>query len=342
MSQPLAVTMGDPAGIGPDLIVSVWTQRTELALPPFVVFADPEVLQQRSRALGLSVDMQEVSGTAIATSRQNDDALSVVNTGRAVSHRPGHPHIGNADCTIAAIDAAVAAVAQRTASAIVTAPIAKHVLYGANFKHPGHTEFLGELAERHWPGCNSTPIMMLACDDLLVVPLTVHVPLSDVATLITEALIETTVNIVADALRDRFGIADPRLAIAGLNPHAGEEGTMGTQERDIIEPAVASLRAQGRNVRGPCAADTLFHAAARKTYDAVIAMYHDQALIPIKTIAFDSAVNTTLGLPFVRTSPDHGTAYDIAGSGKASLDSFVAAMRLAARLAQTQDRIPAI
>ena len=331
--------MGDPAGIGPDLIASAWLQRHELKLPPFVAYADPETLRQRACALGNPIQVQAIDKPPL-TGSLPDDSLAVFDIGRAASHRPGHPDTDNAATVIAAIEAGVDAIVQGHASALVTAPIAKHVLQGADFRHAGHTEFLGELAGRHWPDSKATPVMMLASDDLLVVPLTVHVPLADVPDLITEMRIVETTEIVVDALHKLFGIAEARIAIAGLNPHAGEEGMLGMQERDVIEPAVSSLKSQGFSVSGPHSADTLFHAEARTTYDAVIAMYHDQALIPIKTLAFDSAVNTTLGLPFIRTSPDHGTAFDIAGSGKASIHSFAAAMRLAARLAQTKGPSP--
>jgi len=213
----------------------------------------------------------------------------------------------------------------------VTNPIAKHVLYEAGFRHPGHTEFLAALAsEGRQETCH--PVMMLWSEELTVVPVTVHIPLSDVPSALTADLIVLTGRIVARELRERFGIANPRLALAGLNPHAGENGAMGTEDDRIIVPAVEILRQDGIAVAGPLPADTMFHAQARGRYDAALAMYHDQALIPIKTIAFDEAVNVTLGLPFVRTSPDHGTAFDIAGKGIARPDSLMAALRLAAHL----------
>ena len=230
---------------------------------------------------------------------------------------------------IGAIDAATAAVMAGAARAVVTNPIAKSVLYAAGFSHPGHTEYLAALAERAHPGARCTPVMMLASDELRVVPLTVHVPVAAVPRLITAALIDATVRTTHAALQSDFAIAAPRIAVAGLNPHAGEHGSIGTEDRDVIAPAVVKLRRDGLDVTGPHSADTLFHAAARTGYDVVIAMYHDQALIPLKTLAFDSGVNVTLGLPFVRTSPDHGTAFDIAGQGKASPESLIAALRLA-------------
>jgi 4-hydroxythreonine-4-phosphate dehydrogenase len=217
----------------------------------------------------------------------------------------------------------------------VTNPIAKHVLYAAGFQHPGHTEYLAALSvEGDAPPPH--PVMMLWSEELAVVPVTIHIPLRAAPDALTTDLIVTTGRIVARDLRERFGLARPRLAVAGLNPHAGESATLGTEDRDVIAPAVARLQADGIAVTGPLPADTMFHREARRTYDAALAMYHDQALVPIKTIAFDDAVNVTLGLPFVRTSPDHGTAFDIAGRGIARPDSLIAALRLAARLADKE------
>jgi 4-hydroxythreonine-4-phosphate dehydrogenase len=221
-------------------------------------------------------------------------------------------------------------VREGEAAAVVTNPIAKHVLYAAGFRHPGHTEFLAELAGGDGPP--PRPVMMLWCEDLAVVPITVHIPLRAVPAALTTELAVETARIVARDLRERFGTAAPRLAFAGLNPHAGEEATIGTEDRDVLAPAVERLRQEGIDAAGPFPADTMFHPAARRRYDVALAAYHDQALIPIKTIAFDSAVNVTLGLPFVRTSPDHGTAFDIAGRGVARPDSLIAALRLAGRL----------
>ena len=220
------------------------------------------------------------------------------------------------------------------ASAVVTNPIAKSVLYRAGFRHPGHTEYLAELAAT--AGRTPKPVMLLWSADLAVVPVTIHVSLREALRQLSTDLIVTTARIVAADLKTRFLIANPRLAVSGLNPHAGEEGSLGTDEETIVAPAIEILRSEGMNVRGPLPADTMFHEAARRTYDCAICMYHDQALIPIKTLAFEDAVNVTLGLPFIRTSPDHGTAFDIAGSGKANPSSLIAALRLAARMAATQ------
>ena len=259
-------------------------------------------------------------------------ALPVLPVGSAVTGEPGIVSAQDARPTIASIEKAVELVASGAASAMVTNPITKDALYQSGFAHPGHTEFLAELAERYF-GVHVRSVMMLWCDELAVVPVTIHISLQKVLSNLTRELIVETARITAHDLRTKFGIAKPRLAISGLNPHAGENGSMGSEDRDIIAPAIADLRADGILARGPLPADTMFHASARRTYDAAICMYHDQALIPIKTIAFDSGVNVTLGLPFVRTSPDHGTAYDIAGKGIARADSLLAALTLAARLA---------
>ena len=229
---------------------------------------------------------------------------------------PGHPDQTSAPAALAAIRRAVADVQAGAASAIVTNPVAKNVLYRSGFTEPGHTEYLAKLAEEA-TGVPAHPVMMLWSPELAVVPVTIHLPLKDVVGRLTSDLIVETGRIVARDLRERFGIARPRLAVAGLNPHAGEDGTLGEEDNAVVAPAVAKLKAEGIDARGPLPADTLFHAAARATYDVALAMYHDQALIPIKTLAFDHAVNVTLGLPFVRTSPDHGTAFDIAGTGRA-------------------------
>jgi 4-hydroxythreonine-4-phosphate dehydrogenase len=235
---------------------------------------------------------------------------------------------------LASIRQAVADVVKGRAGAVVTNPIAKSALYRAGFRHPGHTEFLAELAAAGGPV--PQPVMMLWSPALIVVPVTIHLSLRDAIAQLSSELIVTTARIVVADLKTRFGIASPRLAVSGLNPHAGEDGSLGTEDRSIVAPAVEILRGEGIEIRGPLPADTMFHDAARKTYDCAICMYHDQALIPVKTLAFDEAVNVTLGLPFIRTSPDHGTAFDIAGTGKADPSSLIAALRLAARIAATR------
>jgi 4-hydroxythreonine-4-phosphate dehydrogenase len=329
MAQPLALTSGEPAGIGPDITLKAWLRRSEFNLPAFYLLGDCDLLRGRAKALGLEVRFADIRPEdALATFA---DALPVVETGVRATARPGHPDDSSADAAIAAIRQAVSDVAAGRAAAIVTNPIAKSVLYGAGFQYPGHTEFLAELAAAG--GHAPQPVMMLWSPALAVVPVTIHLSLRDAISQLSADLIISTARIVAASLKTRFGIARPRLALSGLNPHAGEDGSLGTEEQCIVTPAIDTLRKEGIDVRGPLPADTMFHEAARQTYDCAICMYHDQALIPIKTLAFDEGVNVTLGLPFIRTSPDHGTAFDIAGTGRANPSSLIAALRLAARMA---------
>lgn len=336
-SRLLALTQGDPGGIGPELGMLAWRQRQEAGLPPFACLADPEHLRRLARRLELDVAIAPCGwGEAEALFAH---ALPVIPLDHPVSAEPGRPDAANAAATIEAIDRAVAAVRQGQAAALVTNPIAKSVLYAAGFAHPGHTEYLAHLAADG--GKAPHPVMMLWCDALAVVPVTIHIPLSAVPASLTTELIVETGRIVAAELTTRFGISQPRLAVSGLNPHAGEGGALGREDDAIVAPAIAQLKALGIAARGPYPADTMFHARARAGYDAALAMYHDQALIPIKTIAFDEGVNVTLGLPFIRTSPDHGTAFDIAGRGVARPDSLCAALRLAARMAAHQSGEPA-
>jgi 4-hydroxythreonine-4-phosphate dehydrogenase len=332
MAKPLALTLGEPAGIGPDITIKAWLRRNELKLPPFYLLGDRDFLANRANALGLEVTFAEV--TAEDAVGAFADALPVVTTGRAATAKPGRPDDSSPDAALASIRQAVGDVVAGRAGAVVTNPIAKSVLYRAGFRHPGHTEFLAELAARG--GRTPQPVMMLWSPALAVVPVTIHLPLRDAISQLTSDLIVTTARIVVADMKARFGLATPRLAISGLNPHAGEDGSLGTEDHTVVAPAVEILRRDGIEVRGPLPADTMFHEAARKTYDCAICMYHDQALIPIKTLAFEDAVNVTLGLPFIRTSPDHGTAFDIAGTGKANPSSLIAALRLAARMAATQ------
>ncbi|MEE1655077.1 4-hydroxythreonine-4-phosphate dehydrogenase PdxA [Microvirga sp. CF3062] len=330
LNQPsLLLTQGDPAGIGPELALRAWMLREERTLPPFAVLSDPAFLERVAQSQGWDVPIMVVETAQIPDTFPQ--ALPVLPLSVPVSAQPGQPDAGAAASVIESIEMAVRLVQKGAASALVTNPIAKHVLYQAGFRHPGHTEFLAALASQ---GRDETyhPVMMLWSEELAVVPVTVHISLADVPSALTTDLIVKTGRIVARELRERFGIANPRLALAGLNPHAGENGAMGMEDVSIIVPAVDILRAEGIEAAGPLPADTMFHARARSRYDAALAMYHDQALIPIKTIAFDEAVNVTLGLPFVRTSPDHGTAFDIAGKGIARPDSLIAAIKLAARL----------
>ena len=335
--QPLALTLGEPAGIGPDLAVAVWRRRVELDLPRFYLIADPDFIRRRAERLNLEVPIATVTPAAAAAAFPS--ALPVVDLDVAVSAEPGRPDRSSAPAAIASLRRAVADVLSGAAAAEVTSPVAKNVLYSWGFAEPGQTEFLATLAQET-TGKWQRPVMMLWSPELAVVPVTIHLPLREIfAHLSTELVIETG-RIVARDLAGRFRIPRPRLAVAGLNPHAGEEGTLGEEDCAIVAPAVARLKADGIDVRGPLPADSLFHQRARASYDAALCMYHDQALIPIKTLAFDHAVNVTLGLPFVRTSPDHGTAFDIAGTGTADATSLVAALRLAARLAMADNRAP--
>jgi 4-hydroxythreonine-4-phosphate dehydrogenase len=329
MAKPLALTSGEPAGIGPDITLKAWLRRNELKLPPFYLLGDSDFLGRRAKLLGLDVKLVDVSAENALDAFAS--ALPVVATGQTATARPGQPDDSSAAAALASIRQAVCDVVAGRASAIVTNPIAKSVLYRAGFNHPGHTEFLAELAAVE--GRAPQPVMLLWSPALAVVPVTIHLSLREAIAQLSSELIVTTVRIVAADLKSRFGLAHPRLAISGLNPHAGEDGALGTEDRDIVAPAIEILRGDGIEIKGPLPADTMFHEAARKTYDCAICMYHDQALIPVKTLAFDDAVNVTLGLPFIRTSPDHGTAFDIAGTGNANPSSLIAALRLAARMA---------
>jgi 4-hydroxythreonine-4-phosphate dehydrogenase len=328
--QPLALTLGEPAGIGPDLALAVWQRRAEYDIAPFYVAGDDEFLRRRAAQLGLKIPIEEATpGTAAKTF---SSALPVVALEEKTSALPGRPDQSSAPIAVGSIRRAVADVLAGRAAAVVTNPIAKNVLYKSGFAEPGHTEFLAKLTQEA-TGQTLRPVMLLWAPELAVVPVTIHLPLRKVFAQLSAELIVETGRIVARDLHRRFRIARPRLAIAGVNPHAGEQGTMGEEDRAIVAPAVAQLAAEGIAASGPLPADSMFHESARLSYDAALCMYHDQALIPIKTLAFDHAVNVTLGLPFVRTSPDHGTAFDIAGTGKADPKSLIAALRLAARLA---------
>ena len=325
---PLALTLGDPAGIGPELALRAWAAREHIETP-FFLLGDVALMAPISRRLGLPTPVE--IGAPAQTAACFNTALPVVALRNPASDaEPGKPSSRFAAASLESIERAVAYIHSGEAGAIVTNPVAKHILYEAGFFHPGQTEFLGDLA-RLW-GAPAQPVMMLLSEALAVVPVTVHIPLRDVPQKLTNALIVSTARIVVRDLKTRFGIAQPRLAVAGLNPHAGEAGALGREEIDLIIPAIASLRGEGLNIIGPLSADTMFHAAARARYDVGLTMYHDQGLIPIKTLSFDTGVNCTLGLPFVRCSPDHGTAFDIAGKDCANPSSLIAALRLAGRL----------
>lgn len=330
MSAPLALSFGEPAGIGPDLILAAWSLKDRVAVPRFVAIADPEVLRARAKALGVAIPIAE---TAEFSADRFAEALPVLPVACAAPGVLGAPDPANAEAVTQAIATGVRLCREGKAAAIVTAPIHKAALAAGGFRHPGHTEFLGELA-----GPGHRPIMMLAGGGLRVVPLTVHCALAEVPARLKSAPLAEVARAVLRALAADFGIARPRLAVAGLNPHAGEDGLMGGEEAEIIAPALAALRAEGHDVRGPLPADTMFHAEARAEYDAALCMYHDQALIPLKTLDFHGGVNITLNLPFVRTSPDHGTALALAGTGKARPDSLIAALRTAAEIAKARAR----
>jgi 4-hydroxythreonine-4-phosphate dehydrogenase len=332
MLKPLALTIGEPAGIGPDIAIEAWRRRADLGVPPFYLLGDRGFIGERAKQLGVEISLAKVDPQDAADAFT--DALPIVSIGHVPTAAPGQPDESSARVAIAAIRQAVDDTKAGRAAAVVTNPIAKSVLYRAGFNHPGHTEFLAELAASN--GKTPLPVMMLWSPILAVVPVTIHVSLRDaIAQLSSELIVKTARILVADMIA-RFGIARPRLAIAGLNPHAGEDGSLGSEDQTIVAPAVAALRSEGIDARGPLSADTMFHAAARKKYDCAVCMYHDQALIPIKTLSFDDGVNVTLGLPFIRTSPDHGTAFNIAGTGQANPSSLIAALKLAARMAATR------
>ena len=323
-ARVLALTSGDPSGIGPEIAAAAWRRRHEDAVPPFYLLGDPALMRARAPDVSLALVEPREAAQAFA------DALPVVPLKARFTDAAGLPDTANAAGIIEAIERAVADVAAGRADALVTCPIAKKPLYDAGFAYPGHTEFLGHLAG------GARPVMMLAGPSLRAVPVTVHIALAEVPRRLTsEAIVETAV-ITARDLSRKFAVARPRLAIAGLNPHAGENGAMGREDEEIVRPAVEALRARGIDARGPLPADTMFHARARATYDAAVCMYHDQALIPAKALAFDETVNVTLGLPFIRTSPDHGTAFDIAGKGVARPDSLIAALKMARAMADAK------
>ncbi len=310
-SAPILITMGEPAGVGPEVVVAAYAALGgKVGEHPLLLIGDPAVF----KACGLEYPSAVIATTAKA------------------ARSPGQPDVANAAAVIEAIETAVAQARSGEAAAVVTAPINKAVLAQAGFPHPGHTEFLAALTGA------PRAVMMLASDTLRVVPLTIHMAVAQVSGAVSIESITETSEIILAALKRDFGIEAPRLAVAGLNPHAGEAGVLGGEEGEIIEPAVLTLQARGHDVRGPLAADTLFHAEARARYDAALCMYHDQALIPIKTLSFWDGVNVTLGLPIVRTSPDHGTAFDIAGTGKADMRSMIAAIRMAAAMADSRAR----
>ncbi|CCG40274.1 4-hydroxythreonine-4-phosphate dehydrogenase PdxA [Magnetospirillum molischianum] len=331
-SPPLALTMGEPAGIGGDIALAAWVRRAE-GVPPFVMIDNPERLTRLAARLGLDVTVRPVASASEATDLF-PHALPVLPLPLPHPVEPGFPNSANAVTVAAAIERAVRLALSGEVAGIVTNPIHKKVMYQGGFRYPGHTEFLAALAKP----LAGREVMMLTCPGLRVVPVSIHVALAQAVTTLSIEAIVAVGTVTAQALTRDFGIASPRLAVAGLNPHAGEGGTMGREDIDIVAPAVERLRQSGIDAIGPLPADTLFHERARRGYDAALCMYHDQALIPLKTIGFDRGVNITLGLPVVRTSPDHGTAFDLAGSGRAGADSLIAALKSAAEIAANRAR----
>ncbi len=320
MTPPLAVTMGDPAGVGPEITAGAW-RALRASGPAFAVFADPGLLARHA----------PVRIAAEPDAAGFDDAIPVIPVTLPASCQAGAPNPANAPAVIASIENAVRLAQAGRVSGIVTNPISKAVLKGAGFAYPGHTEFLAALT-----GASGGEVMMLASPELRVVPVTIHVSLRQALAMLSTDMIVHVARITHAAMLRDFGMATPRMAIAGLNPHAGEAGHMGDEESRIIQPAIDALRARGICVHGPYPPDTMFTGSARRNYDVAICMYHDQALIPLKTLDMWGGVNVTLGLPIVRTSPDHGTAFDIAGKGVATPDSLVAALRLADQIARTR------
>ncbi len=331
-TAPVAVTMGEPAGIGGELTLKAWLARH--AAPettPFFAIDDPGHLSATARRLGLDVAIRPIAAPAEAAAIF-PGALPVLPQPLAIPSEPGRPDARNAQPAIDSITRAAQCARDGAAAALVTNPVQKKVLQNGGFRHPGHTEYLAELGGS--AGKPASVVMMLACRELRVVPVTIHVSLRRALELLSADLIVEAARVTVAGLRRDLALVAPRVAVAGLNPHAGEDGTMGDEELRIIKPAIERLRAEGIDVRGPVPPDTMFHTAARATYDVALCMYHDQALIPIKTIDFSGGVNVTLGLPFIRTSPDHGTALDIAGTGRADPTSFLAALDMAGDMAR--------
>lgn len=328
-SAPLALTMGEPAGIGGELTLGAWLKAK--AAGPFFAIDDPARLRALAARLGFDVPVAEISDPAEAAGLFAT-ALPVLPEPLSTTVTPGRPDTANAGAVIRSVERAARLALDGRVAGLVTNPIQKSVLYKAGFDHPGHTEYLGALCSV------PEPVMMLACRGLRAVPVTVHISLAEAVRTLATPVIVAHGRVVAAALKQDFGIAIPRLAVAGLNPHAGEDGSLGREDIDIVAPAVVALRADGIDARGPLPPDTLFSPRARETYDAALCMYHDQALIPVKALDFDGGVNVTLGLPIVRTSPDHGTALDIAGTGKASAESLIAALEMARFIAGNRAR----
>ena len=319
-SRPLAVSLGDPAGIGPEVVAKCWDGRATFDLPPFVAIGDPRsIAHVWDGPLELIDDPRQADSVF-------DYARPLIQISSADGDLPGRPSMSGAHCSLDSLEIAVGLARSGSAGAVVTGPVSKEQLYGIGFSHPGQTEFVAERCGVS----HGNVAMMLAGPTLRTVPVTTHVPLAEVPHELSAALIEARGRTTLRGLQRNFGIAEPTLAVSGLNPHAGEGGMLGREEVELIEPAIAALRAEGWRVTGPHPADTMFHAAARARYDAALCMYHDQALIPLKALHFEDGVNVTLGLPIIRTAPDHGTAFDIAGQDRADPRPMASAIRMAA------------
>ena len=326
-SRPLAVSLGDPAGIGPEVVAKCWDRRSEYELPPFAAIGDP-----RSVAKVWDGPLEAIDDPRQADS-VFDYALPILQIASADEDDPGRPTVAGAHCSLDCLEIGVGLSRSGSAAAVVTGPVSKEQLYSIGFAHPGQTEFVAERC-----GVSRGNVaMMLAGASLRTVPVTTHVPLAEVPGHLSAALIEARGRTTLRGLQRNFGIAEPTLAVSGLNPHAGEGGMLGREEVELIEPAIAALRAEGWRVTGPHPADSMFNSAARARYDAALCMYHDQALIPLKALHFEDGVNVTLGLPIVRTAPDHGTAFDIAGQDAADPRPMASAIRMAAFCAANRE-----
>jgi 4-hydroxythreonine-4-phosphate dehydrogenase len=326
-SRPLAVSLGDPAGIGPEVVAKCWDRRADLGLPPFAAIGDPRSVAQIWDGPFELIDDPSQADAVF------DHALPIIQIASAEGDIPGQPSVGGAHCSLDSLEIGVGLARSGSAAAVVTGPVSKEQLYSIGFTHPGQTEFVAERCGVS----HGNVAMMLAGPSLRTVPVTTHIPLSEVPSQLSSALIEARGRTTLRGLQRNFGIADPTLAISSLNPHSGEGGMLGREELELIEPAIAALRAEGWRVTGPHAADSMFNSAARARYDAALCMYHDQALIPLKALHFEDGVNVTLGLPIVRTAPDHGTAFDIAGQDLADPRPMASAILMAALCAANRE-----